>query len=737
MVSVASLLNPTPSEQLPSPCSTLCSPEPFSRYLPVKKQKLCKDEAVFIKGKPKGNIQYWPCEDDDEDIVAEHKKYEIFPKGHIAEYCKHIPYNSEKKSFLLKTGREGFQGRENIVIDKFNDPETDLAIVFQYTFKMPHTEKKHVVMWDYNIGLVRITPFFKALDHPKTAPAKMLGKNPGLKEICYSITGGALAAQGYWMPFGAAKAVAATFCYRIRHALTPIFGIDFPSQCIKPGNNGFESMEISSSIIQQCIEKSKCYGALSRESSEAESPRTPLSTNHSRWTSVNNRKKAAKGMESPSDHGTDTDDSASYNYKLCKPGSRRSRGLHTPRSFPLGHMGHTSRERGIFDQFQYDSESSGASSWEGGVKRKRYLTEQDEANDGDDDMESPSPIKTSHQTARVTSSQYWNIGTSTQAIMDSIQNGPVAQGMRQEGAKTSSEFRNLANARVPSGKATANGQPLTHYHSFFYNLLSWENPRATTVSFISTVLFIFAARYLPALRWIFKILYITLGITAAAELGGKMLLSRGLASSFRPKKYYTIPRESLEASLEDVEQLINFFVIEFQRVLFAEKPPQTIAAFVVSFICYWLIKFTPLWGLSLIAACGIYLGPLIYITNQEIIDEYLQNATDVVNAQASQIRDLAGHHTSRATETMKAYAGDYTSKAQSYIGSPRSGSTSPVASPKRTKSGSIGTAGPRSNPAYTSADFPHAPKQEPASGVTSHQEQYETSQFGGKAEPAY
>lgn len=204
------------------------------------------------------------------------------------------------------------------------------------------------------------------------------------------------------MPFEAAKAVAATFCYRIRHALTPVFGMDFPSQCIVPGNNGFESMEISSSIIHQCIEKSKSYGAFSRESSDAESPRTPLSTNHPRWTPVNNRKKAAQRMESPSDHGTDTDDSASYNHKLCKPRSRRSRGLHTPRSFPLGHVAHTSRETGISDQFQYDSESSGASSWEGGVKRKRYLTEQDEANDGDDDMESPSPIKSRKRSTTMT-----------------------------------------------------------------------------------------------------------------------------------------------------------------------------------------------------------------------------------------------------------------------------------------------------------------------------------------------
>ena len=39
----------------------------------------------------------------------------------------------------------------------------------------------------------------------------------------------------------------------------------------------------------------------------------------------------------------------------------------------------------------------------------------------------------------------------------------------------------------------------------------WENPRATALTFTATVLFIFAARYLPALRWSFKVLYMTLG----------------------------------------------------------------------------------------------------------------------------------------------------------------------------------------------------------------------------------
>lgn len=52
---------------------------------------------------------------------------------------------------------------------------------------------------------------------------------------------------------------------------------------------------------------------------------------------------------------------------------------------------------------------------------------------------------------------------------------------------------------------------------------------------------------------------------------GKAVLGDGLATRMRPRKYFTIPKESLERLLDDVEQFINFFVIEFQRVLFAEN----------------------------------------------------------------------------------------------------------------------------------------------------------------------
>ena len=267
--------------------------------------------------------------------------------------------------------------------------------------------------------------------------------------------------------------------------------------------------------------------------------------------------------------------------------------------------------------------------------------------------------------------------------------------------------------------------------------------------------FIFACRYLPALKFLFGMLYWTLGgqliclasydasannvlAIVLVELAGKLVLQQGLASSFRPKRYYTIPREALESSLEDVEQLINFFVIEFQRVLFAENVTHTVLACITAFLSYYLIMVVPFWGLCLIGTTCVYMIPLIYTTNQELIDHHLSNAQDVVNQQTSQLSDLASQHTKAASDTMKQYAGDYSAKAQEYIGtsSKRQG-TGPINSSKpKAADGPVSTTS--SAPKLSESDFPHAPKQDLSSvpSATSHQAQYEKSPFGGQAVPA-
>ncbi|PLN86423.1 hypothetical protein BDW42DRAFT_190013 [Aspergillus taichungensis] len=207
---------------------------------------MAKDAPIFNRGRVRGECRFAPCEHRDAELLRLHREFQIHPMADIAEFPRHIPYNSDKKSFQEKTGRGGFE-------------------VFQYTFKIPGQDKLWTVMWDYNIGLVRTTHLFKCLDYSKTTPAKVLNANPGLREICHSITGGALAAQGYWMPYTAARAIAATFCWKIRFALTPLFGVDFPNDCIHPGDrNLFGRMIISPQVIQMATSETSVYRRMER-----------------------------------------------------------------------------------------------------------------------------------------------------------------------------------------------------------------------------------------------------------------------------------------------------------------------------------------------------------------------------------------------------------------------------------------------------------------------------------------
>lgn len=112
-----------------------------------------------------------------------------------------------------------------------------------------------------------------------------------------------------------------------------------------------------------------------------------------------------------------------------------------------------------------------------------------------------------------------------------------------------------------------------------------------------------------------------------------------------------------------------------------------------------MIKFVPLWGLTLISTSVLFLGPLVYLQNQELIDAQIQSASDMMGQQATQFRDLAAQHTGRASETIRTYAGEYAQKAQGMVGGARNRTpsssvkkedfpaapTRPLASPGREK----------------------------------------------------
>ena len=125
------------------------------------------------------------------------------------------------------------------------------------------------------------------------------------------------------MPFEAAKAVAATFCYEIRYVLVPVFGPDFVSMCQKCED---PKLNVCRSIIQRCTQAATANQAQSRESSVAVSPRT-LTT----WPPKSLRPKSVKTLDAESGYGTDSDRSEKYPGSPDSPRSIEWTPVNTPR----------------------------------------------------------------------------------------------------------------------------------------------------------------------------------------------------------------------------------------------------------------------------------------------------------------------------------------------------------------------------------------------------------------------
>lgn len=108
-----------------------------------------------------------------------------------------------------------------------------------------------------------------------------------------------------------------------------------------------------------------------------------------------------------------------------------------------------------------------------------------------------------------------------------------------------------------------------------------------------------------------------------------------------------------------------------------------------------------------------YFVPLAYLQNQEFIDEHLNNAHDLLNKQATQVRDLASEHTSKAMEMSQSALKDYSAKASEMMGGAKKAAVEKGIVSEGTANKLPGGASPE----IKKEDFPSAPQTEP---IASH-----------------
>jgi len=239
----------------------------------------------------------------------------------------------------------------------------------------------------------------------------------------------------------------------------------------------------------------------------------------------------------------------------------------------------------------------------------------------------------------------------------------AANVTQAEYRKTADELNQLG-ARVPGPSSEHKPeQYITHFHNFFYDLFTWKFPRATGISFAAALSLIITSGYVNILRYVFKAMYLLFAASAVAEFAGKPLGMQGFVSQIRPKHYAIIPRDALESVFAEIHELVNFFVLEFQRLLFAENIFATIVAFVASFIGYVAIKYISAWTLIFISTITAFTAPLIYLQNQEVIDAKLHEVNQIVNEKLTVARNTTEKYATEAANQAKATAAQLQERA--------------------------------------------------------------------------
>lgn len=69
------------------------------------------ESVSMTRSKPQGSINFAPFEEIDQLSYQEICRFCVSPFGKIWQTCQRIPYNSSKKDFFEKTGRESIEGK--------------------------------------------------------------------------------------------------------------------------------------------------------------------------------------------------------------------------------------------------------------------------------------------------------------------------------------------------------------------------------------------------------------------------------------------------------------------------------------------------------------------------------------------------------------------------------------------------------------------------------------------------
>ncbi|KAF4510965.1 hypothetical protein G6O67_002809 [Ophiocordyceps sinensis] len=228
--------------------------------------------------------------------------------------------------------------------------------------------------------------------------------------------------------------------------------------------------------------------------------------------------------------------------------------------------------------------------------------------------------------------------------------GPTHVVMPIQGDAAEQDASSIASAIRQSlhGETHSGQQPngplkkiLAHQDSL-YKYISWEDPVRTIGSYMGAISIILGAHFLPLTQLALKAGATILGAISITELASRSFGPNTLLARLRPSEYKKFPESTLNATLKDIHDLIQYAVVQAQRIVLGQDLGKTFVAFLGCTALYWLINAVPVFMLAVLALTSVYIAPILFsVEGREVGRDAMIRAKDVTSTVVENGKTLA------------------------------------------------------------------------------------------------
>jgi len=184
-----------------------------------------------------------------------------------------------------------------------------------------------------------------------------------------------------------------------------------------------------------------------------------------------------------------------------------------------------------------------------------------------------------------------------------------------------------------------------------YKYINWEDPVRTFGSYMGLLVLLCGAHYLQLTQWALK-----LGATGLGVVSLVSFVSRSTNSHFldrlQPEEYKQVPESSLNATLKDIHDLVQYAVVQAQRIIYGKDLDKTFYAFISLTTLYWLNQIVSPFGLAVLGLSTVYVAPLVTSPRgREVAHDAKLRAQDIASATTENAKALAKDGKTKAQET--------------------------------------------------------------------------------------